>query len=204
MAALGRPSGARLLLAATMTLDWLQLVKPQPHFICSLKSQLFIQMQAFIAGVQIDGAQPLLLDPRHNCQHDLPSNSTFPDLRLGVHIQDYRPLSAWVFRIRRPRTEQHATAARAAARGVQRQPMVIGAIGQSPCQPRTRNFHHPIKFRDRAFSHIAKHRPPVMKNDRRLARCCLSNRNVRWRHVRTVNPGLPKGTIKTDAGHSRG
>src|SRR5258708_12231973 len=38
-----------------------------------------------------------------------------------------------------------------------------------------------------------------MKNDRRFARCCLSNGNVNFRHVRAVNQGLSKGTIKTDA-----
>ena len=168
-----------------------QRLKLQPHFVRSLKPQLFIQGTPLGTGMQIDGAKAPLFEPLQDGHHDLPRNSPLAEFRLRVHVQDHCPLGARVLGIRRPWAEQHP-AAGDASRAIQRQPMAIRAIRQSPRQPWPGNFHHAIEFFDGAFPHIAEHRPSVMENDRRLVRRRFSNLDLSLRHFRAVSPGFQK------------
>src|SRR5208337_1591981 len=65
---LGRPPSAvqaerrSAVACVTMTLDLLPQVELQPHFVRRFEAQPFVQGPTFIAGVQIDRAQALLLD----------------------------------------------------------------------------------------------------------------------------------------------
>jgi hypothetical protein len=133
--------------------------------------------------VQIDAPEAVSLRPLQDRRHHLPRHATAPEFRLGIYIENHGALGARIMWIRRPRREQHASAASHAPRTVNRKPVPVGTIGQSSRQPWTRYLHHPIKFFRRPLSHVAKHRPPVMKDDCRLARRGFSNFKFSLRHV---------------------
>ncbi len=114
-------------------------------------------------------------NPIKNRLHGPPRHSESPKFRLSVHIQNHCTLGASVLRIRRPRTQQHSATANDPPRSVRSQPMTIRTIVQSPCQHRLSSRDHPSKFVSRPLPHIAKHRPPMMQNNRHFAPRRFSN-----------------------------
>src|SRR5208283_3842649 len=73
--------------------------KLEPHLVRRGKSQLFIQVPTLGAGMQIYRVQTVRFDPTENRDHDLPGNPALAKLRLGIDIQNHRPLCARIFGI---------------------------------------------------------------------------------------------------------
>jgi hypothetical protein len=128
------------------------------------------------AGVQIDRPQAPLLDPARIVS--MICRAT-PRLRNSGSVYTFRITARSVHGSLGFAGHGPAAPRRRQRRGPRRPAPASGDRNhrQSPRQPRTCALHHAIQFLDRAFPHVAKHRPPVMKNDRRLARRCFSNRN---------------------------
>src|ERR1035438_6160643 len=53
--------------------------------------------------------------------------------------------------------------------------MMISVIRQRLFKPRSRDPYHPIKFFDRTFAHVAKHRTPMMKDHLQIRHLSFTN-----------------------------
>src|SRR2546423_11901606 len=79
----------------------------QAHLGCRLKSQRFIQNPTIFTGMKIDHSQTLISAPLNDELHKLPGNTSSPELRIGVNIQDCGAAAFSIVSMAWPHTQQY-------------------------------------------------------------------------------------------------